>query len=60
MALKCWDRITPQEEPTGSYTKLLQGRNKNYADILARLETVISRTVIGDETKKTAREISCL
>ena len=60
VALKTWDRITPQEEPTGSYTKILQGRSKNYADILARLETAISRTVIGDKTKKTAREISCL
>ena len=32
VALKTWDRITPQEEPTGSYTKVLQGPNKNYAD----------------------------
>ena len=25
VALKAWDRITPQGEPTGSYTKILQG-----------------------------------
>ena len=25
MALEAWDRITPQGEPTGSYTKILQG-----------------------------------
>ena len=60
VALKTWDRITPQEEPTGSYTKILQGLNESYADFLARLETAISRIVIGEETKKTAREITCL
>ena len=60
VALEAWDRITPQEEPTGSYTKILQGPNESYADFLARLETAISRTVIGEETKKTAREITCL
>ena len=52
MALEAWDRITPQEEPTGSYTKIVQGPNENYADFLARLETAISCTVIGEETKK--------
>ena len=52
MALEAWDRITPQGEPTGSYTKILQGLNESYADFLARLETAISRTVIGEETKK--------
>ena len=56
VALKTWDQITPQEEPTGSYTKILQGRSKNYADILARLETAISHTV----SQKTTREITCL
>ena len=60
VALEAWDRITPQEEPTGSYTKILQGLNESYADFLARLETAISRIVIGEETKKTAREITCL
>ena len=60
VALEAWDRITPQEEPTGSYTKILQGPNESYADFLARLETAISHTVIGEETKKTAREITCL
>ena len=60
VALKTWDQITPQEEPTGSYTKILQGLNESYADFLARLETAISRIVIGEETKKTAREITCL
>ena len=45
-ALEAWDRITPQGEPTGSYTKILQGPNESYADFLARLETPISQTVI--------------
>ena len=58
VALEAWDRTTPQEEPTGSYTKILQGPNKTYADFLARLETAISRTVIG-EAKKATREITC-
>ena len=52
MALEAWDRMTPQGEPTGSYTKILQGPNESYADFLARLETAISHTVIGEETKK--------
>ena len=52
VALEAWDRTTPQEEPTGSYTKILKGPNENYADFLARLETAISRTLIGEETKK--------
>ena len=60
MDLEAWDGITPQGEPTGSYTKILQGPNETYADLLARLETAISHTVIGEETKKTAREITCL
>ena len=60
VAFEAWDRITPQGEPTGSYTKILQGPNESYADFLARLETAISHTVIGEETKKTAREITCL
>ena len=51
VALEAWDQIT-QEEPTGSYTKILQGPNENYADFLTRLETDISHTVIGEETKK--------
>ena len=48
MALETWDRITPQGEPTGSYTKILQGPNENYADFLARLEAVVSHSVIGE------------
>ena len=52
VVLEAWDRITPQGEPTGSYTKILQGPNESYADFLARLETAISRTVIGEEAKK--------
>ena len=52
MALEAWDRITPQGEPTGSYTKILQGPNETYADFLARLQTAISHTVIGEEAKK--------
>ena len=52
MALEAWDRITPQGEPTGSYTKILQGPNETYADFLARLETAISHTVIGEEAKR--------
>jgi len=46
VALEPWDRITPQKEPTGSYTKILQRPNENYADFLAGLETAISHTVI--------------
>ena len=65
MTLEAWDRITPQREPTGSYTKILQGHNENYADFLTRLETAISHIVIGEEPppqkkKKPAREITCL
>ena len=30
----------------------MQGPNETYADFLARLETAISRTVIGEEAKK--------
>ena len=52
MALEAWDWITPQGEPIGSYTKILQGPNESYAGFLARLETAISHTVIREETKK--------
>ena len=52
MALEAWDQITPQGEPTGTYTKILQGPNEMYADFLARLETAISHTVIGEEAKR--------
>ena len=52
MALEAQDPITPQGEPTSSYTKILQGPNETYADFLARLETSISHTVIGGETKR--------
>ena len=31
---------------------MLQGPNETYADFLARLETAISHTVIGEETKR--------
>ena len=52
VALEAWDRIPPQGEPTGSYIKMLQGPNEMYADFLARLETAISCTVIGEEAKR--------
>ena len=52
MALEAWDRITPQGEPTSSYTKILQGPNEVYTDFLARLETAISHIVIGEEAKR--------
>ena len=52
MALEAWDRITPQGEPTGSYTKILHGPNETYANFLARLQTAISHTVIGEEAKR--------
>ena len=52
MALEAWDGITPQGEPTGSYTKILQGPNETYADFLARLETAISHTVIKKAKKQ--------
>ena len=44
--------MTPQGEPTGSYTKILQGPNETYADFLARLETAISHIVIREEAKR--------
>ena len=47
-----WDWITPQGEHTGTYTKILQGPNETHADFLARLETAISHTVIGEEAKR--------
>ena len=59
VALKAWDQITPQREPTGSYTKILQRPNKSYADFLARLETAISHTV-KKKSQKTAKTITCL
>ena len=52
VVLEAWDQITPKGEPTGSYTKILQGPNETYADFLARLETAISSTVIGEEAKR--------
>ena len=52
MALEAWDRMTPQGEPTGSSTEILQGPNESDADFLARLETAISRIVVGEEAKK--------
>ena len=32
VALEAWDRITPQGERKGSYTKILQGPNEAYGD----------------------------
>ena len=52
VTLEAWDWITPQGEPTGSYTKILQGPNETYADFLARLETAISRNVIGEAKRQ--------
>ena len=52
VALEAWDRIPPQGGPTGSYIKILQGPNETYADFLARLETAISHTIIGEEAKR--------
>ena len=52
MALEAWDQITPQGEPTGCYTKILQGPNEMYADFLARLETAICHTVIREEAER--------
>ena len=48
--------------PTGATPKVspLLEPNESYANFLARLETAISHTVIREETKKTAREITCL
>ena len=57
VALETWDRSTPQGEPTGSYTKILQGPNENYADFLARLRTAISYTVIREEAKKQLKRL---
>ena len=52
VALEAWDRIAPQGEPTGSYTKILWGPNEKYANFLARLETAVSHTVTGEEAKR--------
>ena len=35
VAPEAWDQITPQREPTGSYTKILQGPNESYADFFS-------------------------
>ena len=52
VALEVWDPITLQGEPTGSYSKILWGPNEKYANFLARLETAISHTAIGDKAKR--------
>ena len=52
MALEACDQITPQGKPTGSYTKILQGPNETYTDFLVRLQTAISFTVIGEDSKR--------
>ena len=51
VALEAWDRITPQEEPKGSYTQILQGPNEAYADFSSRLEVAISCSVIREEAR---------
>ena len=51
VALEAWDRITPQGEPKGSYTKILQGPNEAYADFLPRLGVAISHNVVREETR---------
>ena len=43
VALKAWYQITPQREPKGSCTKILQGPNEAYADFLARLRVATSQ-----------------
>ena len=49
VALEAWDRITPQGEPTGSYTKIWQGPNETCAAFLARFSSVqFSRSVVSD------------
>lgn len=44
-------KLLLQGEPKGSYTKILQGPNEAYTDFLARLETVISCSVIGEDAR---------
>ena len=51
MALEAWDQITPQGDPTGSYTKILQGPNETHAGFLARFKVDISYNVIREEAK---------
>ena len=51
VVLEAWDRITPQGEPKGSYTKILQGPNEACANFLARLGVVISHNVLREEAK---------
>ena len=52
VALEAWDRITPQGEPTGSYTKIWQGPNETCAAFLARFSSVqFSRSVVSDSLR---------
>ena len=51
VALEALDQITPQGEPTGSYTKILQGPNEAYADFSSRLEVAFSCSVIREEAR---------
>ena len=60
VTLEAWDQVTPQGEPKGSYTKILQGPNEAYTDFLARLETVISHSVTGEETKIQLEKRACI
>ena len=48
LALDTWDQITPQGEPKGSYTKILQGPSEVYADFLARLGVAIFHNVLRE------------
>ena len=58
VTLEAWDRITPQGEPKGSYTKVFQGPNEAYADFLARLGVAISCSIVGEEARVQLK--SCL
>ena len=51
IALEAWDRITPQGEPNSNYTKIRQGPNEAYADILTRLGVAVSHNVVGEERR---------
>ena len=55
MALEAWDRITPQGEPTGSYTKVSQRPKESYAGFhfpalekeMATHSSVLARRIPG-------------
>lgn len=52
IALEAWDRIRPVGEHYGSWTKIIQKPNEPYVEFLARLRTVLDRTVVGEQARE--------